>query len=263
MTRRSVVAALLLVAPLVLLSDIELSGIEVARAASTAAPVASTAAPSAPSQTVVTPPTTLMPIPVEVTTPVKLSDNKPFYENPILALVLGAVLAYGASSLQSRQQRLHEMNQRAEDRARQAAYAQADGLILRFEQQFAEARQRAASTSSSARTFAVLAALLDEGGSPAPAIAGLPLFPDSLQDPDLRIQVEQIAELLEQYRNGQPVVRDHVLARLRDIVPRLVSDIADEAAAAEADVAALDTTGRATTLNDADRVRRTLIAPPR
>jgi len=183
-----------------------------------------------------------------------------WHENPLLTALagaaVGALAAFGTGSLQGRQQREHDRRARAAEWARQDAGAMATARQQRFDAALALATVAAQDAADAARSLRVLGFLLARAEPPDVAVADLPLRAMSVQDPELRSDLERVAELLATYRAGQESARAVALAQLRAQVPGLSALMAAEAAARAEDLTVLSTTGRAAANAEVEALRQ-------
>lgn len=176
------------------------------------------------------------------------ADGVSWQDNPLLSGlaggVVGALAALVTALLVGRQQRRHDRETRRAEWDRQDSLSRAAARQQRFDAALSLATVAAQDAADTARSLRVLDALLRVGGEPDAAVADLPLRAMSVQDPDLRADVERVAELLATYRVGQAAAAAAALADLRAAVPAIARDMAAEALARAEDLTVLSTTGR-------------------
>jgi len=180
-------------------------------------------------------------------------------DNPLLSGlaggVVGALAALVTALLVGRQQRRHDRQTRQAEWDRQDARSRAAARQQRFDAALSLATVAAQDAVDTARSLRVLDALLRVPGEPDAAAADLPVRAMSVQDPDLRAEVERVAGLLATYRVGQSAAAAAALAELRGAVPATAQDMAAEALGRAEDLTVLSTTGRSAVHAEVEALR--------
>jgi hypothetical protein len=218
-------------------------------------PMAATPAPS---------PTSSAPVQrVVIVNPVTTSSSASLWQNPIITLIVGAVLGAGGSWLVAADERRHAAAERALERAAELARAKSAGRLARFQIELDLAGQRASQTAATVRSLHVLDGVLDGTAHPSIDIAHLTVLPVAFEESDLAGRLEALATNLARYGVCPPADRAAVADQLRTQIAAVLPDAQLSAAAYRDTLDDLRVNGRKQAADDAEadetagrRVRR-------
>ncbi len=185
-----------------------------------------------------------------IVNPVKTSSDTPWWQDPILTLLFGAVLSFGIASRSGAVQRRHDRAQFDLERAVTQGQAKAVGSLARFQLRLELTERRARESSATLRSLRVLDTVLAESGTPSTTIADLPVYALSFDEPVVRERTETVATLLARYQVCPVASQAGVGLDLRTAVAAALPGVQISAGAQAKDAERLADSGRK--LADAD-----------